>query len=168
MDTSTRLVSPSKLLTPENDSFKASLLSPVQVSAPTEIRYRSQLRPLDSVGYEPTDIFSNQPSSVNTFYIFDVSKYPGSSNPSQVTDTRRKLQSDLTAASKKCGAVFVSQHLQKRGGNEHQRFFHLRCNLSMLARSSNKRTNQTEYKIASTNGTRQLHGRVKGSERIFR
>ncbi len=117
--------------------------------------------------FKETDILQKQSFESPAFYIFDSNKYKPSDNKTELKSARKLLQNDLNLAAKRTGSSFFSSSLKCWGGKTSPKTFQnfeFRCSMSVMKPVSiiDEDNNLEDYKMASTNNTRALHGRYKG------
>ena len=172
--------SPRKIQKGRDNSFLATLTFPVQVSQgyPPKSLNMSQtklaLLSCQDTPFLPIDILapSQRNDDMVQFYIFDTFKYSPCKDEKQLKATRKLLQGDLAECAKIHGGFkSISNSLQTWGpmNDSHRKHFSLRCSKTIMKTkkqldvAKNNLGVAIDYKLASTNGTRDLFGKANGN-----
>ena len=138
------VISPTKGLKGEQESYLASVKFKVNVSArgfSTSYASSTQgkpplLKPGNGDTLEEVDIFKKQEDIDDIrFYIFDPNRYKPSNDLKLLKETpQHKLQTDLRLASGKTGCFFASSNLKSwgRSTTNHFKWFHFCCSKSRM------------------------------------
>ena len=172
--------SPWKIQKGRDNSFIATLTFPVQVSqgyppkSPNMSQTKLALMSCPDTPFLPIDILA--PAKRNNdmihFYIFDTFKYSPCKVEKQLKATRKLLQGDLAECAKVHGGFkSISNSLQQWGprNDSHCKHFSSYCSKTIMKTkkqldvAKNNLGVEIDYKLASTNGTRDLFVKANGN-----
>ena len=172
------LLSPSKVRKGEFGCYPACLTFPVEISVDFATDRVGKMNVKSAVGasFVDKDILAPLLNTNKVHYhIFDPSKYAPSEDLKELEVARKKLQHDLILAGKQNGGCkFACSTLQVWGikGVFHRKTFLLKCSSSTVTREAPSNDGDPSagdgYKLASTNGTRDLHSRPGGNKTLKR
>lgn len=166
--------------------FIASLYARVHKVTHNNKKTLHQLQPPEDARYCETDIFAcpGEPQNDHCVYIFDPVEFAPSPDKVLMESMKEKFYNHIKLSGRlgdgKAGAKYLFQSLRnfgpvrKEGDDEkfQAKKFYLKCSHSDVARvstNSQKKTNvDVSLKLASTNGTRTLHGRPQGNKQAPR
>ena len=165
---------PSKLLHGDVSLWAASLVMEVQISdgfPNHQISNRQSLKPKEAMPFQKVDILAQQNYTDSRFYIFDPNKFSPSKVKTDLKAARKILQENLVHAGISEGCKFAAHTLESWGNKDkqpYQKYFYLKCSTSILKNTKPPAQQREAIKLASTNNTCRLHGRVNGNRGFHR